>query len=119
MGVSLTLKSHSEPWGRVFPNIYIYLGCFFHSAARCDITNLQFLSEHRQTLESVRIERPIFPAEQWQSLQSELFAVEFKSPDCRIDMTTQDFYFRSKYAEKHWFDGLDDDDEWIDANNWH
>ena len=77
---------------------------------------LQFLSEHRQSLESVRIERPIFPAEKWQSFQSELFGVEFKSPDCRINMTTQDFCFQSKYAKKHWFDSLEDDQWWIDAN---
>lgn len=79
---------------------------------------LHFLFEHRQTLESVRIERPIFPDKKWQSLQSELFAVEFRSPDCRIDMTTQDFSYQLKYATKGWFEDLEDDDVWVDSNEW-
>ena len=48
MGVSLTLGSHSGPWGRVFPNIYTYIGSFFHSAARCDTTNSQHLPRYIQ-----------------------------------------------------------------------
>lgn len=79
---------------------------------------LRFLSEHGESLETVRIERPIFPQRKWQSIQSELFAMKFRSPDCRISMNTQDFDFQLKYATKDWFDDLEDDYEWIDVNDW-
>lgn len=77
---------------------------------------LQFLLEHRQSLESIRIERPIFPQKAWQSWESELFSVTFRSPDCRIDMTAEDYCFQSRYATKDWFKDLGWD--WIDRDEW-
>ena len=71
---------------------------------------LRFLSEHKQSLESIRIEKPILSKNVWQSLASDFQTLKFSSPGCAVDMSDIDLDYSDRYS----FEGLEDDYHWID-----
>ena len=56
----------------------------------------QFLSEHTESLRSIRIEQPISPKKEWSSIVSELSTLKIRSPGCVIDMDNLGFYCPDK-----------------------
>ena len=70
---------------------------------------LRFLSEHTQSLESIRIEKPVMSKEAWESVASEFHALQFRSPDCVVEMEISDLSHGT-----HSLEGLEDDSNWND-----
>ena len=70
---------------------------------------LRFLSEHRRSLESVHIEKPVISTGAWHSLASEFLALEFHSPDCIVRIDALD-----RYSDMYSSDCLEDDSVWVD-----
>ncbi|CAF9905697.1 hypothetical protein IMSHALPRED_003934 [Imshaugia aleurites] len=76
---------------------------------------LRFLSEHSQSLESIRIEKPIMSNNAWQSLAAEFQALKFSSPDCVVDIGAAD-----PDSDKYRYEGrgIGDDRSWIHPDIW-
>ena len=74
---------------------------------------LRFISEHSRSLELVRIEKPVISWGAWQSLASEFRALEFRSPDCTVDIDTAEDSGSGTVPAAY----LETDSLWVDGNH--